>query len=391
MLTRTNAISPLYVIESCSLAARAGLKMGRMLSRSTMARAMLVGVTFAIVACAKDPSSGPGTTGTCPPSSDSGGLPTCFSWTSTGALVTAKQDAKHPIVSVKDPSVVFVDGRWHVFATTANTAGAWSIVYFSFTDWSQADTAPLFYLDNSPPGLTGYHAAPQVFFFAPQSKWYLIFQSGQPQYSTNDDIGKPEAWTQPTNFFAADPPGYTAAKGTDGFWLDFFCICDDANCHLFFADDAGELFRSQTKLTDFPNGFGDAVVAIQGVKETVFEGDMVYHVKGKDAYLAAVEAFGPTGHRFFRSFVAPTLDGVWTPLAADASNPFAATTNVTFPDGAAWTADVSHGELIRDGYDQKLEIDPTNLRLLYQGTDPATIAGDYSQIPWKLGLLTQTR
>jgi hypothetical protein len=102
----------------------------------------------------------------------------------------------------------------------------------------------------------------------------------------------------------------TANKGAGG-WLDFFVICDDVNCHLFFTDDDGEMFRSQTKLTDFPAGFGDAVVAIQGVKETVFEGGMTYHIKGKDAYLTLVEAFGPSGNRFFRSFVSSSLDGVW--------------------------------------------------------------------------------
>ena len=63
------------------------------------------------------------------------------------------------------------------------------------------------------------------------------------------------------------------------------------------------MFRSQTALGDFPSGFGDATVAIQGVKETVFEGSMTYRLKGKDAYLTLVEAFGPTGNRFFRSFV----------------------------------------------------------------------------------------
>ena len=147
-------------------------------------------------------------------------------------------------------------------------------------------------------------------------------------------------------------------------------ICDDANCHLFFTDDDGELFRSQTKLGDFPSGFGDAVVAIQGVKETVFEGGMTYHIKGKDAYLTLVEAFGPTGNRFFRSFVSPTLDGVWTPLAADWTNPFAGKTNVTFADGAPGRPTSATASSIRDGYDQKLEIDPNNLQFLYQGADP---------------------
>jgi len=354
-----------------------------------LARTALLSLVAVACGCAKDPNYGPTITGTggAPPIET--GLPTSFKWTSPGPLITAKQDATHPIVSVKDPTVVEVDGRWHVFATTANTAGAWSIVYLTFTDWAQADAAPLHYLDNNPPGLGGYHAAPQVFYFAPQNKWYLVFQSGQPQYSTNDDITKPEAWSRPTDFFpGGEPPGVTANKG-NGFWLDFFVICDDANCHLFFTDDDGELFRSHTKLGDFPNGFGDAVVAIQGVKETVFEGGMTYHIKGKDAYLTVVEAFGPTGNRFFRSLVSPTLDGVWTPLAADWTNPFASKTNVTFTDGA-WTADISHGELIRDGYDQKLEIDPANLQLLYQGADPATTSVEYSQIPWKISLLTQT-
>src|SRR5262245_16182612 len=342
-------------------------------------------VALAALACAKDPDYGhtTGTAGTSgmtgiggAPAVDSG-LPTSFRWTSPGPLITAKQDATHPIVSVKDPSVIYVDGRWHLFATTAsrapspNTPGAWSIVYLTFTDWSQADAAPLVYLDNNPPGLTGYHAAPQVFYFAPQSKWYLVFQSGQPQYSTNDDVGRPEAWTRPINFFpAGEPPGVTANKGNGG-WLDFFVICDDVNCHLFFTDDDGELFRSQTKLADFPTGFGDAVVAIQGVKETVFEGSAHYRIKGKDAYLTLVEAFGPTGNRFYRSFVAPSLDGVWSPLAGDWNNPFAGKTNVTFTDGAVWSNDVSHGELIRSGYDEKLEIDPANLQFLYQGVDPA--------------------
>jgi len=122
----------------------------------------------------------------------------------------------------------------------------------------------------------------------------------------------------------------------------------------------------------------------------VFEGGMTYHIKGKDAYLTLVEAFGPSGNRFYRSYVSSSLDGVWAPLAADWANPFAGKTNVTFTGGSAWTADISHGELIRNGYDQKLEIDPANLQLLYQGADPATTSVEYSQIPWKISLLTQT-
>ena len=96
-------------------------------------------LALAAFACAKDPNYGPSTgTGGAPPFDS--GLPASFKWTSTGPLITAKQDTKHPIVSVKDPSVVYVDGRWHVFTTTANTSDAWSLVYRAYRKdytWTQ--------------------------------------------------------------------------------------------------------------------------------------------------------------------------------------------------------------------------------------------------------------
>ena len=37
------------------------------------------------------------------------------------------------------------------------------------------------------------------------------------------------------------------------------------------------------------------------------------------------------------------------------------------PGVEPWTDNVSHGELLRDGYDQTLTVDPGHLRLLFQG------------------------
>jgi endo-1,4-beta-xylanase len=50
---------------------------------------------------------------------------------------------------------------------------------------------------------------------------------------------------------------------------------------------------------------------------------------------------------------------------------------------------VSHGELIRDGIDQTLTVDVTNLRFVFQGlleTDKSSKG--YGQFPWRIGMLT---
>lgn len=317
-------------------------------------------------------------------SSMSCSLPSTFRWRSSGILVSPKSNASHNLVSVKDPTIVFFDSRYHVYATTANTAGNWNMVYFNFTDWSSAADAPHYYMDQTP-GFNGYHCAPQVFYFRPHQKWYLIQQSQPPQYSTTDDISRPETWTQPKNFFASTPPGMPELP------IDYWIICDDANCYLFFTGDDGRLYRSQTTIDDFPNGFGPITVVLQDSnRNNLFEGSATYKIKGTNQYLTIIEAIGTNG-RYYRAWTSDRLDGEWTPLSGMESNPFAGAANVTYEPGAPdWTNDVSHGELIRDGYDETMTLDPCRLELLYQGRDPAS-GGEYSQLPYRLGLLRLVR
>lgn len=306
-------------------------------------------------------------------------------WKSTGVLVKPVSDDTHTIVSVKDPTIVRFNDRWHVYATVYSTsARTWNMVYLNFEDWSDAPSARLHFLDQNP-NLRGYHCAPHVFYFRPHKKWYLVFQSQQPQYTTTDDLSKPETWPPPVDFFETKPPG------APRLWIDYWVICDDTHAYLFFTGDNGRLYRSRTKIEDFPRGMSDPEVVIEGARFDVFEGSMTYKIKGADLYLTLVEAIGSA--RYYRAWVSDRLDGGWKSLAGGDTwdTPFAGINNVSFEDGVtAWTRDISHGELIRDGYDETMTIDPDHLQLLYQGRDPAS-GGRYELLPYQLGLLNLDR
>ncbi len=272
-----------------------------------------------------------------------------------------------------------------MFASTASPSG-YNLVYLSFSDWAQAGSATHHYLDRTAIG-SGYRAAPQVFYNAPQRLWYLVYQTGNASYSTNPDISNPNGWSAPRNFYSSMPDIIRQNIG-NGYWVDMWVICDSANCYLFSSDDNGHLYRSQTTAGQFPNGFTNTVIALQDSKYALFEASNVYKVQGTNQYVLLVEAIGSDGRRYFRSWTATSLAGTWTQLAASESNPFARANNVSFPAGA-WTRDISHGEMIRAGYDQTLTIPSCRLQYLYQGMNPDS-GGDYNLLPWRLGLLTQT-
>jgi endo-1,4-beta-xylanase len=320
------------------------------------------------------------------PAANAAALPGSFRWSSSGVLISPKSDASHNIAGIKDPTVVYSGGKYHVFASTANAAG-YNLVYLNFSDWSQAGSATQYYLDKSAIG-AGYRAAPQVFYFAPQGKWYLVYQNGNAAYSTNSDISNPNGWSAPKNFYGAMPDIIKQNIGS-GYWVDMWVICDSANCYLFSSDDNGHLYRSQTTVANFPNGFGNTVIAMRDSnKNNLFEASNVYKIAGQNQYLLLVEAIGSDGRRYFRSWTSSSIAGTWSPLAASESNPFARANNVTFP-GGQWSKDISHGEMIRSGNDQTLPINPCRLQYLYQGKNP-NAGGDYNSLPWRLGLLTQT-
>jgi hypothetical protein len=329
-----------------------------------------------------------------PTSTNAGGggsLPSSFAWSDQGPLISPKFPESMGIHAIKDASVVKYNGEYLVYASTVSSVG-YSLAYTHFSDFSQASEAPQYHLSENPNIGDGYRAAPQVFYFAPKKTWYLVYQQGPPAYSTTSDPTKPETWSAPTNFFGGwdvEPDVLTQNKG-EGSWLDFAVICDDVNCHLFFTDGTGNLYRSQTTVADFPNGFTSAstVLALKGTKGNVFEGSNIYKVKGTDTYLLLVEGFGDDGKRVFRSWTTTDLAGEWKPMPTTGDNLFASAKNVTWTNGK-WSNDISHGDAVRDNPDQTSEIDPCNLRFMYQGLAPDA-TGDYNSLPWRLGLLTLT-
>ena len=52
-----------------------------------------------------------------------------------------------------------------------------------------------------------------------------------------------------------------------------------------------------------------------------------------------------------------------------------------------WAEGVSHGELLREGSDETMTVDPKNLRFLYQGLPVGSKEPDYLLLPYRLAIL----
>jgi glycosyl hydrolase family 62 len=282
----------------------------------------------------------------------------------------------------KDPTVVFHDGKWHVFMSV-KLPGKSAIEYCSFKRWEDADKAERTILKVSD---SNYYCAPQVFYFAPQKQWYLVYQMGVPGVkfmwvacSTTADIADPASWSKA---WAILDGGKTDPRKVGG--LDYWIICDEQRAYLFFTSLNGKMWRMWTKLEDFPKGFDHCELALQA---KIFEASHTYKLKGMDKYLTIIEE---DGRRYYKAYLADRLDGRWTPIADTAQKPFAGWKNVRPARGVeAWTDNISHGELIRHGVDQTLTLDPQNLRFVFQGMLDKQKAGKgYGGFSWRIGMLT---
>ena len=108
--------------------------------------------------------------------------------------------------AVKDPTIVFSGGRYHMFYTGANASGGWQMLYSSAATLEGFRTAGHVYLSRIG---EGYFAAPEVFYFEPHGLWYLIYQDGTfgAAYATTTDIADPGSWSGPQGARRHGEPG----------------------------------------------------------------------------------------------------------------------------------------------------------------------------------------
>lgn len=301
-------------------------------------------------------------------------------WTSEGPLIAPQPAGGLDWHAIKDSTVVQHDGAWHLLCTVRGKERSHGIVHLTFQDWARASEAKPNLLICHP----GFFCAPQVFYFEPHGKWYLICQGSdenwEPKYgacfSTTTQLADPGSWS-PLQPMRSKKAGSKAG-------LDYWVICDETHAHLFFTTLDGHVWREETRLEDFPFGWSEPEVAIRG---DLFEASHTYRILGSHQYVTVVEAQNGHGWRYFKAYLAPDLRGPWEGLADTRERSFASLKNLSQPNGT-WTEAVSHGEFLRAGMDQRLELDPKDLVMLIQGAlDRDRRGKPYGEIPWNLGLI----
>ena len=275
-------------------------------------------------------------------------------------------------ISVKDPSVVFYKNAWHLFYTARNES-EYTTGYVSAKKLEDLNSAPRFELEQIR-GKTRYGCAPQIFFFEPQKKWYLIFQNRdsnyQPAFSTNTKIEEPKQWTAPQKLLKKD---------SNKKWIDFWIIADKEKVYLFYTKEHSDIIVRSTGINNFPNGWSKGNKIFDNVHEAVH----IYKDIDKNEFHMIYE-LNNNGIRSFGMATANYLDGPWKKITDN----YATGNQLQFTkETQPWTDMVSHGEIIRSGYNQDMEYDSEICRWLIQGILKKDLNIEYPSLPWKLGVI----
>jgi hypothetical protein len=286
-------------------------------------------------------------------------------WNVDARVIYHRQLSPYDYYGAKDPTIVYYDGKYHVFYTGANQSGGWQMLYTSASTLSGLANASRTYMSKIG---ESYFCAPEVFYFEPKGLWYLVYQDGTygAAYATTTNIADPTSWSGPKSFGISGNMGW-----------DYFIICDDTYAYMYNtpSDGSGNLYLRKTTLANFPTGWSTPTVAISNT----FEGAEVYKSLADGKYYLLIEDM--KDGRYYELWTSSGAGGPWTQVAEK----WAWRGNLTY-NADKWTTNVSHGELIRAGYNQKLEINDINrVDFLIQGT--TSLSGDYQQIIWDLGVI----
>jgi hypothetical protein len=265
----------------------------------------------------------------------------------------------------KDPTIAYYGGKYHVFYTGANQGGGWQMLYTSASTIPELKYAPRTYMRSIG---ESYFCAPQVFYFQNKGLWYLVYQDGTygAAYATTTNIADPNSWSGPKSFGISGNMGW-----------DYYIVCDDSYAYMYNtpSDGSGKLYMRRTSLANFPTGWSAPTVAISNS----FEGAHVYKSLADGKYYLIIEDM--KDGRYYELWTSSSAGGPWTQVAEK----WAWRGNLQY-NADSWTTNVSHGEFIRAGYNQKMEInDIDRIDFLIQGT--TSLSGDYQKINWDLGLI----
>lgn len=329
-------------------------------------------------------------------------------WNIQGTVLSSRPDHFFDNIAVKDPSIVYFQNKYHLFYTTKKKDDTGKIHtgcgYTSAQNIKDLNQSKRYNIDS----ITGCNIiAPQIFYFKPHKLWYLVGHTNlvendlsilKPVYLTNKNIENVYGWTEAKEM--------KTGKSDDDFWIDFWVICNDRFAYMFYSNQEGSVYRISCPLKDFPEGFfhSSPEVALHEnhlLEEKawkMFEAVHIYYVKAEKKYLALLE--GAYKHpvrnndvdarnRFIFGMTADSLNGDWKRIVRNKNVFLAEARNLFIEDRKNIKYSlISHPELIRAGYDQKLEIEDYNLRMLFQTFDSSNTPDsyNYNELPWELVL-----
>lgn len=297
-------------------------------------------------------------------------------WNVTDPILLHGAQGTFSEIAVKDPSIVYYESMWHLFFT-ARSKEEYTTGYVSAKNLSGLQSADRHEL-KMVRGNKRYGCAPQVFYLEPQGIWCLIYQTQdsnyQPAFSTTPTLSNPDSWSKALPL---------VQKDRQSKWIDFWVICDDIRCYLFYTQGHDQVMVRSTSITDFPSGWSEDREVLKGVHEAVH----VYKVKDHDAYHMIYE-LNNDGIRSFGLAVATHLEGPWVKVRDD----YAKGADLIYTAGSdKWTEMVSHGEVIRSGHNQKMEYKPEGCKWIIQGILEEEVKEPYKLLPWKLGIIEKMK